>query len=89
MEPAEWIDDMKNLIDRHGELGRYFVSIGACAECAKNFAAAAVRQETGRRVWSTEKPCVKPVDIGSKSCRDIAADGWTARPGAHLTRKAA
>lgn len=78
-----------DLIGRFGELGRYFREIGVCAECSKNFAAAAVRQETGRRVWSTEKDCVKPVDIGSKSCRDIAVSGWDARPGAHLHRSAA
>jgi hypothetical protein len=77
-----------DLIGRFGELGRYFRQIGVCIECAKNFAAAAVRKETGRRVWSTEKPCVA-LDTAPKSCRDIGHDGWDARPGAHLQRNAA
>lgn len=78
-----------DLLGRFGELGRYYRQIGCCVECSKNFAAASVRKETGRRVWSTEKPCEKPVDDASKSCRDIARDGYDARPGAHVERSAA
>lgn len=71
----------RSVIERFGQLGRYFRDCGVCPSCAITFAGKAVHAEMGRRPWEPPRDCQRPANAATRPCRELATDAWGTRPG--------